>query len=131
MGLALMAEGYASSCHISYSSFYIFRKQIGQSIGIDIEEMEGFGKSHFLDKEYKKIGVRSWEEVKSPLKYLLNHSDCEGKLTWEQCELIAPILLMVIFLWEDLFLSDLKKFGFELGEIMEYCASHHKDLEFC
>lgn len=131
MGLSFHVDGYEFDCRWSYSSFYEFRKKLASSIGIDLDEMEGFRKKHPYDKGYIKIGCRSWDEIKSPLKNFLNHSDYEGFLSAEQCKIIAPILKVILMLWEespiDIHISN----GIELVAAMEHCASFNKKLVFC
>lgn len=62
----------------SYSSFNRFRVVIARTIGLDLEKMDGFVAN----------GI-SWEGVKDDLKYLLNHSDCDGHIPPGQCKKIA------------------------------------------
>lgn len=54
--------------HWSYSGFHRFRQRLAAEIGIELEEMQGFG------------GDKEWDE-KQPLTPLLTHSDCEA-LPW-------------------------------------------------
>lgn len=53
----------------SYSSFGSFRRALAEAVGIDLQEMQGFG------------GTKEWPSTESePLVYLLNHSDCDGQI---------------------------------------------------
>lgn len=70
--------------HGAYSSFNQWRKWIALQIGIDLYKMEGFG------------GEISWDTVKDDLKYLLNHSDCDGYITSLRCKKIAVRLKEII-----------------------------------
>jgi hypothetical protein len=130
MGLSFHVDGYEFDCSFSYASFHEFRKKIAFSIGIDLEEMQGFRKRHPVDKDYVKIGYKSWNDVKSPLKYLLNHQDDTGFLNSEQCKIIVPHLKMILILWEDEEISIFKQNGLSLVDAMEYCAEFKKKLNF-
>lgn len=66
--------------HGGYISFGQFRKEIAASIGITLDNMQGFH------------GTISWDGVQDDLKYLLNHSDCDGYLKPGQCKKIAKRL---------------------------------------
>lgn len=61
----------------AYSSFADWREFIAKKIGISLNSMYGFG------------GSLQWDNIKDPLKHLLNHSDCDGHISPEHCKLIA------------------------------------------
>ncbi|SRR5216684_1675225 len=130
MGLTLCAEGCEIKCHFSYSGFYNFRKSIAKSLGFELERMEGYSLKHPINEEYIMLGNISWNNIKSPLKYFLNHSDSEGCLSAKNCEIILPQLKVIIFQWEDFFHHDNKYLGGQLIALMDYCASSDKDLIF-
>jgi hypothetical protein len=74
----------------SYSGFNDFRTHLAKSIGITLDEMNGFG------------GHIDWPDAKQePLVILLHHSDCDGRLDYWECEKIAPRLREVIATWSD------------------------------
>jgi len=91
--------------HGPYSTFYHWRKEIARAAGLPpLELMEGFfesesphGNPWFLHREGKKsleerLPIK-WESLKpSPLHALLNHSDCDGELRWQDCGEIAKVL---------------------------------------
>lgn len=56
-----------------YGTFAATRRVIADMEGIDLDTMDGFG------------GTKDWDEVDSPIKPLLNHSDCDGHLTRAEC----------------------------------------------
>lgn len=74
---------------MSYGSFNNLRRDIAKSCGFDLDQMEGFA------------GNRSWDEIRSPVAYLLNHSDCEGKIPFNEVVQLKPELDKVCALWED------------------------------
>lgn len=105
------------NAHWSYSGFNRFRVKLAKEIGIDLSNMIGFG------------GEGSWEEVRDPIKPLLFHSDCDGKLTVSECMVIYPRLLELIEHWDD---DDFdKEEGFTLANDMKYCAENKTPLIFC
>lgn len=64
--------------HGSYGTFNTFRRWIGKNIGINLDEMIGYG------------GSKEWGELKKHNLYpLLNHSDCDGKISPKNCKRIA------------------------------------------
>jgi len=69
MGLNFSISTRSSNAAWSYSGFGNFRRKLAEEIRIDLNAMEGFG------------GKTKWDTVKDPIKYLLNHSDCDGHLT--------------------------------------------------
>lgn len=83
----------------SYSGFNRFREKVAESVGIPIREMDGWktdNGNHF--GSYIK-GI-SWRTIKNPIKYLLNHSDCDGYISPKRCGEIAPVLKKMVSKWE-------------------------------
>jgi hypothetical protein len=103
--------------HWAYGGFGRFRRRLAESEGFALDEMEGFK------------GRRSWSDVATPLEPLLNHSDCDGELTPEECAQVAPRLREVISTWlpDD---YDARS-GMDLADAMEQCAANDENLEFC
>ena len=109
-----------ADAHWSYSSFNSFRHKLAKEVGIDLDEMDGFG------------GRKSWARVKTPLKWLLNHSDCDGQITAKRCAKMAPILRGAVLQWVNLkeHEYDLEQ-ALELAEGMRECGRRNKPLIFC
>lgn len=57
----------------SYSGFNEFREILAKEVGIKLRKMIGFD------------GLKEWEKD-TPFLELLNHSDCDGKLTFTECK---------------------------------------------
>ena len=112
MGLDF-SEGGA---HWSYTGFHQFRCDLAEAIGFNYNVL---------------LKTQEWPPGE-PLVALLRHSDCEGKLTWEECASIAPRLREVIEPWgdgEDCYNPNFHN-GVLLAEAMEVCAREKGDLEF-
>lgn len=101
---------------ISYSGFNRCRKLLAGSIGLVYEEMRGFG------------GNRSWDNVHHPVIPLLNHSDCDGHLTLEECQRMLPLLDYIVNNWVD---GYEREFMFKLMRSMREAVNARARLEFC
>ncbi len=83
MGLSI------GEAHWTYSWFRKFRRRLADSIGINIRDMAGFG------------GEISWGTVHDDIVPLLDHSDCDGELSPDDCAKVAPRLSEVINPWPN------------------------------
>lgn len=88
MGLAIRPGGASWS----YSGFNLFRRELAREEGLTLSEMVGFG------------GEREWHTSAgddiTPLRPLLNHSDCDGYLDSYECEQVLPRLRTIIDRWD-------------------------------
>ena len=66
--------------HGPYSSFNRFRHQLAEQIGINLDEYAGYS-----DKE----GGKNLADIPHKIMPLLNHSDCDGRLTVKEAKSIA------------------------------------------
>lgn len=72
--------------HGPYSSFNEWREALCEALGFDLRSMRGFG------------GDGDWEPIKLRDGFivdLLNHSDCDGSISWSACFHIAKKLLEI------------------------------------
>ncbi len=105
----------------SYSGFNAFRERLAGQLGFVLDEMDGFG------------GDRDWDSAliivaAGDLKPLLHHSDCEGSLHYDACQIIAPALREAVKDWPD---DDYDKINaLRLCEAME-CMDDTDKLLFC
>lgn len=98
----------------SYGGFNRFRQKLYEEIG-GLDLQHGFA-THFL--EYKD----------NPIIPLLDHSDCDGILTKEQCILVAPQLEEFVMRWP---VEDYDRIiGLRLVKMMELCEQGNY-LQFC
>lgn len=100
--------------HGSYGRFHEWRKSVAMASGLPpLELMDGFfspqgsfptfymgvDPDELAMKVIKSIEKRlpiKWECLKEDaLHILLRHSDCDGEISWQDCELIADRLNMV------------------------------------
>ncbi len=81
--------------HGPYSAFMEWRIWLAKQIEINLLDMEGFSERDYLNPDRKK-GTIKWNTVDDDLKFLLNHSDCDGHLTPTKCKKIAERLKSII-----------------------------------
>ena len=105
----------------SYGTFHVFRCFLAEAIGINLDETNGFD------------GNGSWDGITDPILGLLNHSDCDGELSPEQCRVIAPRLreLVEILSVDPEFREDHRDQALELADGMDSAAATNEPLTFC
>jgi len=84
--------------HGAYSAFNRWREKIA--------ELAGLPPLNLMDGHYEgpaKIGLPiKWACLKpSPLRILLDHSDCDGEIAWKDCAPIADELEKLLPLFPD------------------------------
>jgi hypothetical protein len=140
----------------AYSGFMRFRERIAKTIDVDLAMMENFYdefrvRSRYFSEpvgglvgdDYKRqvkeakrrweSEAREWSEIDSDLVPLLNHSDCDGDLSPEDCARVAPALraaLAEMALDGHLPDHDVESGGM-LAAMMDYCAQYNRRLAFC
>lgn len=125
MGLNFMVGDEMSDAQWSYGGFMRFREKVAKEIGINLLEMDGFKHEGWPRQRMKGI---LWK-MEDPIELLLNHSDCDGRLSAKQCAKVWPRLAELIKGWPD---SDYdKKSGMALVESMRGCVEKNKSLRFC
>ncbi|WP_100487859.1 hypothetical protein [Sporolactobacillus pectinivorans] len=102
--------------HWCYGLFHEFRVKLAREIGMDLNKMEGFG------------GNMSFSDFNDDILPLLNHSDCEGELSAEECRHVAPRLREIIASWNE---EDYLQEALSLAEGMELAARKSQSLIFC
>ncbi|MGW4270823.1 hypothetical protein ACWEGQ_00295 [Streptomyces seoulensis] len=108
----------------SYAGFNKFRRRLADHIGIDLDQMRGFG------------GDGDWATVASPLRHLLDHADDKGELTPQQAVELAPALQQALFDLartndaDDFFWYYDRRAGMELVELCARCASENIPVLF-
>lgn len=121
MGISFRASGKSIDASWSYSGFSSFRSRLAEKIGIDLNSMEGFGR---FDKSPRK----SWDTINDPIKPFLNHSDCDGELSPEECKSIASRLRELVKAWHE---DDYDKVNaLKLADAMDLCVQEGVCLEF-
>jgi hypothetical protein len=104
------------NAHWGYGGFNNFRTRLAKEVGIDLEEMDGFG-GHIL-----------WEGLVDPIIPLLCHSDCDGELSVEECKKVAPRLKEIVDKWLD---DYDKQTAVELVKGMETAIGLDEPIRFC
>ena len=118
-----------AEAHWAYSGFFRFRQRLAAAIGImNLEQMENFGP--MFEQQGPNRPLVPWDKwLGDPIVDLINHSDCDGKLSAKQCAKIAPRLREIIAPWSD---DDHdKRQATNLAEGMDWCADNTKPLGFC
>lgn len=113
--------------HWSYSGFHRFRCKLARAINIDLEEMDGFAREPLLGCI---VEGKPWPDTEiDPLIALLNHSDCDGELTPDQCKSIAPRLREIV---EQFPADDYdRQQALMLADGMDEAVQENELLEFC
>ena len=133
----------------SYSGFMHFRTKLAAEIGCALYCMETFswdyGASQPLSEVYVReahsgddinekgrlIGVQpviKWYNIDDAIVPLLNHSDCDGKLTIRECRKVAPRLRTLVEAWAD---DDYdKKMALRLADGMDEAVTNKKQFIF-
>ena len=124
-----------------------FRIALAAECGIALHCMESFaytmmgGKCESLaifdhkEGDYKApvaiVGIQpviKWSTVHDDIVPLLNHSDCDGDLTVEECKRVAPRLRELVKDWSD---DDYNKIhALALADGMDEAVEHNEPLEF-
>lgn len=108
-----------TEAHWTYLHFSEFRKSLATFEGIDLPRMKGY-----------VADGQPWETVTTPLVPLLDHSDCDGELTPDQCTQVAARLREVV---EELWPAPSvhRENGLLLADGMDAAAQAGEPLEFC
>jgi len=133
-----------------YSGFMNFRTKLAAEAGIALLCMKGFasspigkgfdvltiagesgesGKMPGFDKYVGRQQIISWDSIKDDIKPLLDHSDCDGILTPEECTKVAPRLRELVSAWPDDDRDKIK--ALLLAEGMDEAVNSGENLEFC
>lgn len=131
MGLAF-SHGAA---HWSYGGFHAFREALAHHEGIDLGRMDGFAEPSGARGGAVGTWSKPWDTVTTPLKPLLNHSDCDGHLTPEECAQVAPHLReLAPAVWppdsDDWRAEHSRVNALLLADAMDACAAAGENLEF-
>jgi len=99
--------------HGGYRSFNTHRERIAKAIGFHLRSMEGFG------------GSVSFDTMNHPIKPLLDHSDCDGELSVDDCKSIVKGIEMIAEHFEEKYEDTLQM----LGQFREGCLLAIKNNE--
>jgi hypothetical protein len=107
----------------AYSGFGEFREKLAKIIGVNLDNMVGFG------------GQVIWTK-NEPFYELLNHSDCDGELTPIDCKELTQDFetykKQILETWKDeaeFWWLEAKIKDWE--EAVNHCATENCTLEFC
>lgn len=100
MGVTIGNTGVSMTC----TGFYEFRKALAKEIGIDLDEMDGFGITFQGGQIVQIEDLKSWEQIPDPgdpLVTLLNHSDVDGELGVAESIFCGERLEEIAGAWPD------------------------------
>jgi len=114
-----------ADAYFSFTTFHEFRRRLAQLAGINLEEMQGY-------TDPPEAG-KPWSEVDDPIVYLLDHSDCDGEISPEECEELAPRLRELLDKWSDESDDGYAYFqvnGRQLADGLAICPAMNHSLQF-
>jgi len=95
--------------HWTYHGFHDFRIRLAKLIGVDFEKDDT-------------------TNLDDPIAPLLNHSDCDGELSPEECRLVAPRLRELAYAWSP---DDPdRQSAFEMAVGMQLAAAENEPFVF-
>jgi hypothetical protein len=113
--------------HWAYGGFQRFRERLAEHEGFDLNEMHGFC-APWRGHDPEAHPDRPWSAVTTPLKPLLNHSDCDGVLTPAECAQVEPRLTEIVSTWPE---GDYDRMHAEtLAAAMRLCIERDEELGF-
>lgn len=130
--------------HWAYGGFADFRRRLAFEEDINLDDMAGFEREVFPGSgEWVGKALPWHDEAGKPitvLEPLLNHSDCGGELTWEQCDQIVDRLEEILQGWEmeslwkygsvEWVVGEYVRRGEDMVEEMRKCIANKESLEF-
>lgn len=106
-----------SEANWGYQGFNKMRERLAVKIGINLRQMDGFG------------GDISWDGIEDDVLPLLNHSDCDGSISYKDCARVAKRLKVLIKDW-DKYEYDTVNMKI-LIKTMGLCHKKKTNLMFC
>lgn len=95
MGLDISIKGlnYDETYHCGYITFGNYRCAVAKAYNEEFSLIyEKQYKDIFMQK-YSDEDIKRWNELcNNDLDLFLNHSDCDGKLTWKECKKIYDVM---------------------------------------
>lgn len=121
----------------AYGGFHQFRKALARAESLDLSQMVGYCPVPGLPDE--NVGLRQWRSADTNLRPLLDHSDCDGVMTWVECARVEPRLSEILDSWSSGWiesrLDGYHEFyidqGRLLAESMRECVATRTELRFC
>lgn len=129
MGLDLYAHGCTVNFHLSYGSFGAFRRHIAYLYDTRLGEIYTKSYNFYSEtlSEEEENYIENIYKKEKGLECFLNHSDCDGILTYNACKHLLNTLnkLDVSKLSDEWYASFI-----DFKEIAKYCAKYKKRLYF-
>lgn len=130
MGLEIMTSDNEKRFRIGYIGFTMMRRFFLLHYGTEVhdEYLSMLNNISFENEEVFFLSEKFYEKI-GDLAILIDHSDCDGELTSEECRKLKPCL----FVDEDMIIKYLPDFNkpekyfplmYEFIELISYCADN-------
>jgi len=129
MGLDLRAKNYPNeNLCVRYTEFGFIRKQIAKSYNREFGELyERF----YRGEKLTELENNRYNEIcDDDLDLLLLHSDCDGKLTYQECKRISKSLDKFEFKYPEEWRQDYKDKFYILKDMIQWCGKNRITLYF-
>lgn len=96
MGLDISIKGlsYDETYHCGYITFGNYRIAVAKAYNKEFGQIYEKQYRDFFFEGYSVEDTKQWNELcNDNLDILLNHCDCDGKLTWKECKKIYDVMV--------------------------------------
>lgn len=113
----------------SYSGFMRFRDRLLYGFGMNVHQLY---ESHSIKLNAAQPLDGPWSKVPQGLYPLINHSDCDGDLSPENCELVADAMEPIVRAWNAGETDEGydRMMGLRMVSLMRIASQYSKRLEF-
>lgn len=115
----------------AYSGFMAFRDRVLQYFGTSADELYRRPENAISTTDPQPT-EGPWTRVPADLFPFINHSDCDGVLTPDECRRVSAWLWRVVDSWPDTIETQYdRQMGLRLVSLMLICSISERTLEFC
>ncbi|WP_032376698.1 hypothetical protein [Rhodococcoides fascians] len=111
----------------AYSGFNRFRTKLAGAEGINLDQMDGYAMVEFRYVKGLPWTDESGNDV-TVLRPFLDHSDCDGELTWEECAQVVDRIEEIVATWDPEDRDTMQ--GRLMVEDMRECVTEQTSLRF-
>lgn len=115
----------------AYSGFNAFRDRVLRYFGTSADELYRNPQNAIPTTDTQPT-EGPWSRVPTDLFPFINHSDCDGVLTPDECRRVSSWLWRVVDSWPDTVETwHDRQMGLRLVALMLICSNTGRSLEFC